>query len=66
MEKNWNYAQLSEEEIKQLQALESKLGKTLIAFEKRVVFAKLTEEQLNQIQALEKELGLYLLAYQPV
>jgi len=66
MEKNWDYAQLSENEMKKIHSLEGVLGKTLVAFEQHAAFAKLSQEQLNKIKELEEKYGFILLAYHSV
>ncbi len=57
-------AKLSEEELKLIQDLESKLKHVvLIAYEKPPEIAELTSEQLEKIKDLETQLKVKLVAY---
>jgi hypothetical protein len=56
-------AQLEEHKLADIQALEKKLGKTLIAFScKNVEIAKLKDDELIQIRQVEQKLHISLLA----
>ena len=59
-------AQLSEEELAKVQALEAELGDdvVVVAYEKPWQPARLTEEQVDKLMNLEQELRkAYLVAY---
>lgn len=57
-------AKLSEEELKLIQKLETKLKHiVLIAYEKPSEIAELTNEQLEKIRNLENQLKVKLVAY---
>lgn len=56
-------SKLSEEQLKEIKALEKKLGKTLLSYSSYDVFAEnLTEEELQQVKKLEEKLGTALVA----
>ncbi len=57
-------AQLEKDKLADIQALEKKLGKTLIAFSCRdnVETAKLKDDELSQIKQIEKRLNISLVA----
>ncbi|MBW2011180.1 MAG: hypothetical protein JRG68_04410 [Deltaproteobacteria bacterium] len=58
-----NFSKPSEGDLKEIQALEKELGKTLVAFacpDRKVT--GLSEDQLKKIQDLEKKLGVVLMA----
>ncbi len=56
-------AKLEKDKLTDIQALEKKLGKTLIAFScKNVEIAKLKEDELIQIRLIEQKLHIALLA----
>ncbi len=57
-------AQLEKDKIADIQALEKKLGKTLIAFscKSNVEIAKLKDDELSQIKQIEKRLNISLVA----
>jgi hypothetical protein len=46
-----------------LQALEKKLGRCVVAWEKAPRAAELSESQLKELQELEKEMNAILVAY---
>ncbi|MDO9034037.1 MAG: hypothetical protein Q7U51_02395 [Methanoregula sp.] len=50
--------------VKEIQALEDKLGVTLVAYEKVHPYKKLTAAGLTKLKAAEKESGAILVAYQ--
>ena len=56
-------AQLDEERLAKVHALENELGVLLVAYDQEPQLADLTEEQLGRLQAVEKEIGVYLLAF---
>jgi len=61
-----SYAELDGEKLKALQALEKKLGKTVLAFSCSDVRAdSLSDAELSELGNLEKRLGLALLAVKP-
>ncbi len=56
-------AQLEKNKLADIQALEKKLGKTLIAFScKNVEIAKLKDDELIQIRLIEQKMHIALLA----
>jgi hypothetical protein len=57
-------AQLDKTQLESVQALESELGKVVVAVEPPARPAKLTPEQVKRLQAVEIELGVVLLAYE--
>jgi hypothetical protein len=56
------FAQLDATQIESLKALESELGKVVVAVEPVARPAKLSQDQLQRLQAAETELGVILLA----
>jgi len=56
-------ADLTEEEITKVKAMEESLDTLILALEPVRPFAKLTEEQMKRLQELEKEMGVVLIAY---
>ena len=57
-------AKLAEAPIKEIRALEQKLGVTIIAYEKVRPYKKLTEAEIAKIKTAEKETGAILVAYE--
>jgi hypothetical protein len=57
-------AELDQDNVSKIRALEENTGFHIMAFEPAVTLSAPTEEQLNQIQSLEKELNVTLLAYE--
>lgn len=57
-------AQLDEQRLSRLRALEKELGICLVALEREFRLADLSAEQLKKVQATEKDLGVVLLAYE--
>ncbi len=57
-------AKLDEAPIKEIRALEQKLGVTLIAYEKVHPYKKLTAAEIAKIKAAEKDTGAILVAYE--
>jgi hypothetical protein len=57
-------AQLDEERLTRLRALEGELGTCIVALEPQYPLADLSEKQLKQLQAEEQGLGVVLLAYE--
>ncbi len=56
-------SKLGEKDLGEIQALESDLGVTVLAFSCRAIDpASLTDEQLGQIRAVEDRLGVSLVA----
>ncbi|MDA8172615.1 MAG: hypothetical protein M0Z48_12395 [Nitrospiraceae bacterium] len=59
------YAGLDKEKLDELQKLEKKLGKTLLAFQCHdTKMEKLNQTEMSEIQELEKRLGFQLVAVQ--
>lgn len=60
------FAQMDDERLAKLKALEDALGVHLLALEPdEHRLAKLDDAQLEQIRELEDDLGVFLVAYQP-
>jgi len=57
-------AKLAEASIKEIRALEQKLGVTLIAYEKVHSYKKLTAAEIAKIKAAEKDTRAILVAYE--
>ncbi len=58
-----NLSRLDEAKIDAVRAVESKIGKTLLAFScSDISPADLSAEELNQIREMENKLGLVLIA----
>jgi hypothetical protein len=59
------FAELDNERLRQVQALENELGVTLLALEPaRLRLAALSDEQMARVQQLEERLNVILIAYQ--
>ena len=58
----WIWANLDEQQRKEVQALEDKLGKRILAIYPDFVPEKINDDELAQIQALEKKLQVDLVA----
>ncbi|MDA8087858.1 MAG: hypothetical protein M0Z75_14305 [Nitrospiraceae bacterium] len=60
-----SYAGLDEKKLDELQRLEKKLGKTLLAFQCHdAKIEMLSQQEMTEIQELEKKLGFSLVAVQ--
>ena len=57
-------AKLPEAPVKEIRALEERLGVTLIAYEKVHLYKELNPAQIEKIQVVEKDLGVILVAYE--
>ena len=55
-------AKLAEAPIREIRALEQKLGVTLVAYEKVHPYKKLTAAEMVKLKAAEKETGAILVA----
>jgi hypothetical protein len=64
MTEHLKIAQLDEEAVAKINAMEKELGKHLMAYEPSVKIAQLSAAHLAQVQELEKELGVTLLVYE--
>ncbi len=58
------FANLDDDDLKKLTALEEQMGTLILAVEPVYPLAKLSGEQVKRIQALEEELNVVLLAFQ--
>jgi len=58
------FANLDDDGLKKLTALEEQMGTLILAVEPVYPLAKLSDEQIERIQALEEELNVVLLAFQ--
>lgn len=54
---------LDQAKLTRLQALEQKMGVTLIALEPDPPYARLSREDIAELQSAEKDLGSVLVAY---
>ncbi|MGO9311625.1 MAG: hypothetical protein ACLQBD_19200 [Syntrophobacteraceae bacterium] len=64
---NWDYDYanyVDEKGAKEIQELENKIGKTILAYPTSPVPAKLSEEDKEKIESLEKKLCVRLVAYE--
>jgi len=64
---NWDYDYanyVDERGAKEIQELENKIGKTILAYPTSPVPAKLSEEDKERIESLEKKLCVRLVAYE--
>ena len=64
---NWDYDYanyVDERGAKEIQELENKIGKTILAYPTSPVPAKLSEEDKEKIESLEKKLCVRLVAYE--
>ncbi len=57
-------AQLDDDGVGKIRALEIETGKHVMAFTSGLEIANLTEAQLAKVRTLEEELGVTLLVYQ--
>jgi hypothetical protein len=57
-------ADLDEESLAKVQALEGDIGACVIALEREVELLDLDEEKLEKLQNAEEELGVVLMAYE--
>jgi len=59
----WAFSSLKDKQMKEIKALEEKMGVTLLAFSDiDVEYATLTEEEMKVLLQAEKDLGLSLVA----
>jgi hypothetical protein len=58
-------ANLRDEQINELKALESEMGVVIIAIKPTVPIAPLSQDQIAKLQAVERKMGVILLACQP-
>jgi len=56
-------ADLDEDGLSKLQALEQDIGGCVLALERRITFKDLSPQQLAKLQAAEEALGVVLMAY---
>ena len=62
-DQTYKIANLPEEKLAQIKALEKELKLVLVALEPAAQVAELTPEQLLRIQEMEENLGVILMAY---
>jgi len=58
------FADLDQEGIKKVQALEEDLGGCVVALQRRINLRDLSSEELEKLQAAEEDLGVVLMAYE--
>ena len=57
-------AQVDDNQLTEIQALETQLGKVVLALDTQpTAYATLSEKELAELQATEKKLGLVMLAF---
>jgi hypothetical protein len=57
-------AELDDAKLKELKALESELGKTVVAVESRGAPASMTPAELDRLKQAEQKLGVVLVAHE--
>jgi len=57
-------ADIDDAKLREIQALEAELGKTLVALESQPRPADMTPEELARLRKVEETLGVVLLAYE--
>ncbi|HSH41153.1 MAG TPA: hypothetical protein VK973_03405 [Arenicellales bacterium] len=57
-------AELNENKLKEIQALEAELGKTVVAVESQPEPASMTPAQLDRLKKAETDLGVVLVAFE--
>jgi len=62
-EPRMRFADLDNEGLDKVQALERELGACVVALERQVELLDLDEEELEKLQDAEQELGVVLMAY---
>ncbi len=58
------FADLDEESMSKVHALEEDIGGCVVALRRRISLRDLEPEQLEKLQAAEEELGVVLMAYE--
>ena len=58
------FADLDENAMKKVQALEEDIGGCVVALERRVSLRDLSPEELEKLQSAEEDLGVVLMAYE--
>ena len=64
MASQYQPADLSDEQLEQIQHLENDLDKVVVAVEAEPEFAKLSDAELANLQNAEKKMGVIMLAYE--
>lgn len=62
MKRQWKFANLDEQAVKRVKAIEEELGMVVLVMEPHYPAAQLTDDQVQRLQQLEDELGVLLLA----
>ena len=57
-------AQLDDDRLAKVKALEDELGYCIVAVEREFSLASLSADQVRKLQAAEEEMGVVLLAYE--
>jgi hypothetical protein len=57
-------ADLDEQSLSKVQALEEEIGACVLALEPKVKLMDLSEEQLERLRSAEEDLGVVLMAYE--
>jgi hypothetical protein len=58
------FADLDEESMNKVRALEEDIGGCVVALQRRISLRDLSPEQLDKLQSAEEELGVVLMAYE--
>lgn len=58
------FADLDEQGVKKVRALEEDIGGCVVALQRRISLRDLGPEELEQLQSAEEELGVVLMAYE--
>lgn len=63
MDNHYHTADISDQQLSEVQALEQSIGKVVVAVEP-TPYASLSDEALKELQAAEQKLGVVMLAYE--
>jgi len=61
---NYQPAKLDDSKVNEIQALESELGKTIVAVEPHPQPAAMSPQQLDKLKQVEENLGVVLVAFE--
>lgn len=59
-------AELSDEDVARIEALEAEYGVHIMAYQPGLELARLTDAQIGQMKGVEDGMGVILIAYQPL
>jgi hypothetical protein len=63
-EPRMKFADLDEEGVNKVRALEQDIGGCVVALERRISLRNLSPEELEKLQSAEEDLGVVLMAYE--